>query len=357
MKLLVLGDYDSPHVKRWITEMEARGWVVQCLSFTSGIDVPGRIAHLGKIRAWNLLFQILRVRRLSREFGPDIVHAHYATSYGFLGSFICGVPFVVSLWGSDILVSAKQSSLLRRFARRTLWKANHVFADSDELLEEAEKVFPIRDKSTKVHWGVDHRFFYPIPRTARKLRILSFRNHYPVYNVDLILGAFRKVFENHEEAELLLAGVGSMTGELRGMAGGPADIRFLGRLQEPDLARLIQECDVVVTVPSTDGLSSSLLEAMACGKYVICSDIPVYHEWLKREYASFVAPGSGSALEAAFLFVKKCSAEQLEKMGRAAFEANQSRLGREEQFDRVVRIYGNLKVVEPSPQREKTIML
>jgi len=43
-----------------------------------------------------------RVRRLLGRIKPDIVHAHYATGYGLLGSLAASSPYVLSVWGSDI---------------------------------------------------------------------------------------------------------------------------------------------------------------------------------------------------------------------------------------------------------------
>lgn len=35
---------------------------------------------------------------------PDILHAHYVTNYGLFGALCNFNPFVITAWGSDILI-------------------------------------------------------------------------------------------------------------------------------------------------------------------------------------------------------------------------------------------------------------
>ena len=37
------------------------------------------------------------------QFKPDVVHAHYATSYGLIGALSGFHPFVISAWGTDVM--------------------------------------------------------------------------------------------------------------------------------------------------------------------------------------------------------------------------------------------------------------
>ena len=54
------------------------------------------------------LFTIYKVRKLIFSIEPDIVHAHWATSYGLLAAVSGFHPLVISTWGSDIMDSPQK---------------------------------------------------------------------------------------------------------------------------------------------------------------------------------------------------------------------------------------------------------
>ena len=60
---------------------------------------------------------------------------------------------------------------------------------------------------------------------------------------------------------------------------------------------LYQAADAVISVPESDGLPSSVLEAMACGVPVVVSDLPGPREALGPDHLELVVPvGDADAL-------------------------------------------------------------
>jgi glycosyltransferase involved in cell wall biosynthesis len=57
-------------------------------------------------------------------------------------------------------------------------------------------------------------------------------------------------------------------------------VTFLGRLNERELAVRLREASVYVAVVAQEGVSSSLLEAMACGLLPVVPDLPGNREWV-----------------------------------------------------------------------------
>lgn len=66
----------------------------------------------------------------------------------------------------------------------------------------------------------------------------------------------------------------------------PYEVRFLGRLSQPELARVYQSSDIFVLPSFFDGLPLTVIEALACGDRVVMTDLPGIREWLHRS-----APG------------------------------------------------------------------
>lgn len=64
----------------------------------------------------------------------------------------------------------------------------------------------------------------------------------------------------------------------------PYEIHFLGRLAQPALAKVYNECDIFTLPSFFDGLPLTVIEALACGDRVVVSDLPGIQAWL-GEYA------------------------------------------------------------------------
>ena len=60
------------------------------------------------------------LRGVLRSIAPDIFHAHFVVEHGFYGALASVHPFVVSAWGSDVLVEPQRDPLSKLIARWTL---------------------------------------------------------------------------------------------------------------------------------------------------------------------------------------------------------------------------------------------
>lgn len=91
-----------------------------------------------------------------------------------------------------------------------------------------------------------------------------------------------------KKVQVLLAGsAGNETEyqEICRLAGQvPYDVQFLGRLAQPELAKIYNASDIFVLPSFFDGLPLTIIEALACGDRVVVSDLPGVQDWL-AEYA------------------------------------------------------------------------
>jgi phosphatidylinositol alpha-mannosyltransferase len=99
-----------------------------------------------------------------------------------------------------------------------------------------------------------------------------------------------------------------VVGELGHAAPPPAlpGLQYHGAIDAAALVRLYQECDVFVA-PATgqESFGMVLLEAMACAKPIVCSDIAGYRQVVNSESAALVPPGDVRALAAALELIVK----------------------------------------------------
>lgn len=118
-----------------------------------------------------------------------------------------------------------------------------------------------------------------------------------------LLKAYRTLRRDGYDARLLLVGVGPQERDARRYIATRRlqGVEFLGRVSEADKARAFATADVFVS-PATgqESFGIVLLEAMAAGKAIVCSDIHGYKGVVRRgEQALLVPPKDSDALAGA----------------------------------------------------------
>ena len=300
--LCLLGDANSVHVQRWASEMLQRGWRVSVVTARPAVieGVANLIVLPPVARSRDWLFRSGAARRAVRALAPDIVHAHYITSYGWLAARAGLRPLVMTAWGSDLLLTPKQSVLMRWLTAWTLRQADLVTGDAIDLIDEVARYRP-RHTPLLVHWGVDLARFAPVPWHSKpRFEIVSLRNWDANYRIDAIVQAlalFRQR-EPHAAVHLHLLGGGSLQPALTAQvhALGLQDVVTLhGRLDDAGMAAVLARCKVSVSVPVSDATSVSVLESMACGLAVVASDLPANRQWLSARPDLLLADAPASA--------------------------------------------------------------
>jgi len=117
-----------------------------------------------------------------------------------------------------------------------------------------------------------------------------------------LLKAFRLIRKSGLEARLLVVGSGPQERESRRyvMTRGLQNVEFLGRVSDSEKAQLFKTADVFVS-PATgrESFGIVLLEAMAAGAPIVCSDIHGYKGVVQRgRQAILVPPHDAKALAA-----------------------------------------------------------
>ena len=137
MKLCFLANAQSIHTKRWATYFSENGHDVTVLSLSKG-EIPGVDVRLigpepktfGRLA---YLVAALPMRMALRVLKPDVLHSLYAGGYGLLGSLAGYHPFIVSTWGSDVLVVPQVEPRMARVIRRSLGRADLITSESAHM--------------------------------------------------------------------------------------------------------------------------------------------------------------------------------------------------------------------------------
>ncbi|MCP4603644.1 MAG: glycosyltransferase family 4 protein [Proteobacteria bacterium] len=298
--------------------------------------ITGHFLDIGK--RGNLHFQTQRellvyawksfqyASKLIRAKKPDIVHAFFGIPSGYIAMQL-GLPYIVSLRGSDVPFYNDRFELLDRYVFKNLscktWRgAEAVVANSTGLRSLALKSSSAQAIEVITN-GVDTDKFRPgsDERQTGKITLVSVgrliqRKGYE-YLIDALKGA--------KEFELVLIGDGNIKETLSELATRlNVDVKLLGRLEREGVIDNLQKADIFVLPSLNEGMSNSVLEAMACGLPVITTNVGGCDELVSDGVNGFVVEKADSSAlsEALNKYAEKRSLiGQHGKMSRKVAEA------------------------------------
>lgn len=364
LRVLYFADAASVHTRRWVAAAVERGARAVVVTRNPG-EVPGADEVItlrpgsDKLSWFAALPEVRRVsRELMQRFQPTLVHGHYVTSYG-LWAAACGLklPKVLTAWGSDILVTPRESRLMRAVVGWSLHHADLITADSMDMLDEIGRYHP-GAPCHQILWGADTDRFVP-GEPAPGFQVLSLRSWEPNYNIDVLIKAFARLVQQRPEAQarLCLLGGGPQAAELQALAQQLRvhdQVDFVGRVGDQAMVEALQRSRVSVSVPTSDATSVSVLESMACGLPIIASDLPANRQWITPGQGGWLVPARDESALVQALITAHDQAEVRQSMGqcnRARIERDASRRG---QMDAMWRLYqGLLHPVVPRLARRR----
>ncbi|HYW24227.1 MAG TPA: glycosyltransferase family 4 protein [Terriglobales bacterium] len=207
------------------------------------------------------LRELRLVNRDVRRANPDVVHIHYAYLgwAGILGRY----PYVLHCHGTDVRAGLRDP-LRAPLVRRSLAAARAVFVSTPDLVP---LVAPLRDDVLFVPNPVDTSTFRPLdgpsPAATRVLLISAFSD---VKRVDIAVDAVRMLRSRRPDVQVTAIDRGPLASRYRGEPG----VTLVSPRPHAAMAELINEHAIVLGQFGIGSLGMAELEAMACGRPVVC---------------------------------------------------------------------------------------
>lgn len=308
MRLVLIGDGESPHLLKWARGLAAQPglelWAASTRGFSPGFDTvlppPRRLALGTRPDAAGgnagVLRQLPRLARWLAGVDADWWHAHYLTSHGTLAWLAkrwwgLRARIAGSAWGSDILVAPAQSAALRWTTRRVLAACEVTTSDS-EVMARRMRELGARDVMV-FPFGLEA--MPPAPPAKDDVLVFTNRGLEPVYAPERVLDVL-----SHwplPAAQAVVANDGSLRAALQ--AAAPAHVRYVGRLDAATQAGWYARARWYLSLPQSDSVSVSVLEAMAHGCIPVLSDLPANRELVRHgDNGLLLAPGERPTAEA-----------------------------------------------------------
>lgn len=304
LKICYLANGQSVHTQKWVRYFADKGYDAHLITFNETREIEGvKVRNLRYSSKWAYLTRILEVRRAVKEIDPDVLHAHYVLHYGMYGALTGFRPFVVSAWGSDVLIEPKKSRIKRCSVRYVLGRADAITCDAEHMREAMRKLGAVPEKINIINYGVDTQKFNPGLR-SEKLRtklgisdsptVVSLRNLEPLYDVESLIKSIPLVLKELPKSKFVIAGRGSEEDKLKELAkslGVSENTLFVGFIPNDALPKYLTSVDVYVSTALSDaGLSAATAEAMACGLPVVITDVVDNRKWVEDGVNGFVVP-------------------------------------------------------------------
>ena len=225
-----------------------------------------------------VLFEVMpQIKKLLEKLQPDIMHAHFASSYGFFAALSNYNPFFLSVWGFDTITFPKKSFIHKLLIKYTLKKADIIFATSKFLAEKTAKY--TNKKQIITPFGVDTDIFKPdVSLKSDKFIFGTVKALETKYGIDYLLKAVSLIKNKLTNWELWIAGTGSKKDNLVKLAKSldiKENVKFLGRIPNNQVPKLLQKMHLftVTSVWECESFGVAAVEAEATGLPVIASDI------------------------------------------------------------------------------------
>jgi len=329
MKILLLSDTFSEHTEKWAIGLADKGFKIGIFSFNKAgyewynhKNITVFFEPEKKINAENNLTKLAYLKyvgilkKIIKHFKPDVLHAHYATSYGLVGALSGFHPFVISAWGTDVMKFPQKNFIAKSILKYNFKSADLICATSKTI---KDYIVPVTKKTVNIiPFGVDINKFKPQPVISLfekdSLVIGSVKPLESLYNCDILIKSFAVLEKKYSYLKLLIVGDGSEKknlGQLVTDLNISDKVVFMGRVPFAQISNYFNMIDILANLSEYESFGVSVIEAMACQKPVVVTDTGGLKDLVQDESVGLKVPvgdveATSGALERLVLNKEMC---------------------------------------------------
>lgn len=354
MLILLISNPESIHTVRWANSLADRGHEVHIASLAAQraerdqIDRRVTTHRLPAAGVAGYYLNAWALRRLVHSLRPDVSHAHYASGYGTLAR-VAGIPYLLSVWGSDVYEFPYRSKSSLRIIQRNLGQATAIASTSKCMADQVRRLLGDPSMSIAVTpFGVDLERFDPA-RVERgetsRFVVGNVKALAAPYGIDVLVRASRMLLDSLPDLPLrvVVYGDGPLRMELEHLVsklGLDGVVRLPGAIAHGEVPLALSQLDVFCATSLRESFGVAVAEAMAMRRPVVASDAEGFVE-VAGDSGLVVPAGNAAATAEALarLALDPALRARLAESGRARVEANYNW---ERNVDEMVQLYESL---------------
>lgn len=298
-KICFLADAHSIHTRKWVQYFARLGSEIHIISMRETDYVYENNVNLHVLRSvstnkLSYFLLIKAIKKLVKDINPDILHSHYATSYGLYGRMCNFHPFVISVWGSDVYEFPKGNKAKELLLKYILKGADKVCSTSYNMAEETRKYY--NKEIVVTPFGVDlDKFKCNTPiLNSNYITIGVIKGLEKIYGLNYLIEGFSELIRKYsgtKELRLLIVGDGTQKLELETLVKKlnlNSKVIFTGKIDNEKVPEYINKMDIVCLPSLSESFGVSAVEACACGRPIIATDVGGLKEIIFNNYNGFV---------------------------------------------------------------------
>jgi glycosyltransferase involved in cell wall biosynthesis len=245
------------------------------------------------IRFIGVLIFWLGVFRCLKRIDPQIIHTQMIDMGvpGFFAKKFLNKPFIVYCRGSDVY---RHWQLKKFISKLVFSNASKIITLTQDMQEEVGDNY--KDDVVVIPNGIDLEKFenFPNDRAAHDNHTILFVGTLRlVKGVRYLIEAMKIVVKRIPNSRLVIVGDGGETVNLQTLIkkGRLAEhVTFVGKVPNEDIPKYMSSSDIFVLPSLSEGFPNVILEAMASGLPIVCSDVGGMKEIVKDGENGFTVP-------------------------------------------------------------------
>jgi len=283
---------------------------------------------LYSMRTFIWLLQVLRILTINVKYPVDIIHAHDSGFTGvaaIIAGKLLGLPVIITLHGlryKEIESNPYINEALKKLALKienkldvfTLRSADVITIVSSTMESYVEKLAP-KSLIANIPVAINTKNFEfsEINRELLHSELGIDRNCKVIGNIGrlsyeknlfTLINSFADALKIDSSLKLVLVGEGPLETELRRHT---SEMRIDNKVIfcgfRDDISNILSGFDIFLHCSYIETTSTTILEAMACGRAIICSDIPANSKWITCNEAIMINPNDRDGFRDAIILL------------------------------------------------------
>lgn len=227
------------------------------------------------IDRWKGAFRRL-LEELKEDFTPDVIFAHHLWMLSSLVREVFPNTKIIGICHNTDLRQARMNPGLLREHVTNIGGLDYIFAASEEQKKEIEEIYsyPL-ERQVAVGGGFNQKIFYPPEKKtySDRVRLVFCAKIDPSKGVYELIEVYKSLARDDISLDIIGSPIGENVDRIKEYIGGDESIRLYNVKDQIALGDELREKDIFLMPSYYEGLGLMAIESLACGLYVVTSEI------------------------------------------------------------------------------------